>query len=135
VERKKGIKTNLKMTEGITRLQVKTFNIVKTNSLEKGIGILAIEYQFLNAIKKYLKETAFDLVVYSTPPITLVKVIEYLKRRDSSYSYLLLKDIFPQNAVDMKFLKRGSLLHSYFEKKEEKLYEVSDFIGCMSPAN
>ena len=34
-------------------LYVKTFNLQKTNIIEKGIGILAIEYQFLSAIKKY----------------------------------------------------------------------------------
>ena len=32
-------------------------------------------------------------------------------------------------------LARKSLLHTYFKRKEQKLYELSDRIGCMSPAN
>lgn len=135
VERRKGIQTNYQEKEGVSILQVKTFNITKTNILEKGIGTLAIEYQYLQAIKKFLSHKKFDVVLYSTPPITLVKVIEFIKKKDHAYSYLLLKDIFPQNAIDMKMLKPGSFLHKQFSKKEKKLYQISDTIGCMSPAN
>ena len=135
VERRKGISTNLVEKEGVSILQVKTFNIQKTNIVEKGIGTLAIEYQYLAAIKKYTKEIKFDLILYSTPPITFGKVISYVKSRDNAYTYLLLKDIFPQNAIDMKMMKEGGFLHRQFLKKEKKLYDISDTIGCMSPAN
>ncbi|MFV0180247.1 glycosyltransferase family 4 protein [Empedobacter falsenii] len=135
VERRKRIPTNFSSKEGINILQVKTFNITKKNVIEKGIGTLAIEYQYLQAVKKYLKNIKFDLILYSTPPITLVKVIEFIKKRDNAYSYLLLKDIFPQNAIDMKMMKPDGFLHRYFVKKEKELYKVSDKIGCMSPAN
>lgn len=116
-------------------LKVKTLNLQKTNVVEKGIGTLAIEYQFLRAIKKYLSDTKFDVVVYATPPITFSKVIQFIKNRDNAYAYLLLKDIFPQNAVDMQLMKEHSFLHKLFVKKEKKLYAISDTIGCMSPAN
>jgi glycosyltransferase involved in cell wall biosynthesis len=116
-------------------LNVKTFNLQKTNIIEKGLGILAIEYQFLTAIKKYYSNVKFDLILYSTPPITFSKVINYIKKRDNAYSYLMLKDIFPQNAVDMKMIKKDSLLHKIFLRKEKKLYQLSDAIGCMSQAN
>ena len=116
-------------------LKVKTLNIQKTSLIEKGLATLMIERQFLNAVKKYFSEIKFDLVLYSTPPITFSKVIEYVKKRDGAYSYLLLKDIFPQNAVDMKLLKKNGLIHKYFLQKEKKLYEMSDKIGCLSEAN
>lgn len=135
VERRKKIATNFSKKDGVSILQVKTFNIQKTNIIEKGIGTLAIEYQYLLAIKKYASDKKFDLVLYSTPPITFAKVIEFVKKRDQAKSYLLLKDIFPQNAVDMKMLKDGSFLHRQFLEKEKKLYQISDTIGCMSQAN
>ena len=135
VERRKGISTNFSVKEGVNILQVKTLNITKTNFIEKTIGTLAIEYQFLSAIKKYGGNTKFDLVLYSTPPITFSKVIEFIKKRDNAYSYLLLKDIFPQNAVDLKMIKKGSWIHKFFVSKEKKLYKISDNIGCMSPSN
>ena len=135
VERRKKISTNFSEKEGGTILQVKTFNIQKTNIVEKGIGTLAIEYQYLSAIKRYTSNKKFDLVLYSTPPITFAKVIDFVKKRDHAKSYLLLKDIFPQNAVDMNMIKKDGFLHKQFLKKEKKLYNISDTIGCMSPAN
>lgn len=65
-------------------------------------------------------------------------VVEYIKRRDHARTYLLLKDIFPQNAVDIGILKKSGLkglIYRYFRAKEKKLYAISDRIGCMSQAN
>jgi hypothetical protein len=59
-----------------------------------------------------------------------------MKRKNpSAISYLLLKDIFPQNAVDIGLFGEKSIFNWYFRKKESALYKTSDFIGCMSPAN
>lgn len=135
IERREKKKTYiLNQKEGVI-LNVQTLNLQKSNIVEKGIGTLAIEYQFLSAIKKNFFGIKFDVIIYSTPPITFSKVISFIKKRDQAYSYLLLKDIFPQNAVDMKMLKEKGLLHKLFLKKEKRLYEVSDTIGCMSEAN
>ena len=134
-ERRERKNTEFLINKQLHLLKVKTFNIQKTNLLEKGLATLSIEYQYLFAIKKYFKTTKFDLVLYSTPPITFSKVINYVKKRDGAYSYLLLKDIFPQNAVDMKMLKKNGVIHKYFLNKEKKLYQLSDKIGCLSEAN
>lgn len=135
IERRRKKSTSFIQKDGVSILKVKTFNIQKTNVIEKGIGTLAIEYQFLFAIKHYLSHKKIDLILYSTPPITFAKVVEFIKKKHGAYSYLLLKDIFPQNAVDMKMIKEGGFVHKQFLKKEKRLYEISDTIGCMSPAN
>lgn len=134
-ERKHKKSTYLVEQDEVKILHVKTFNIQKTNVLEKGLATLAIENQFLKGIKKYFNNHKFDIIIYSTPPITFTKIIQFIKKRDNAFAYLLLKDIFPQNAVDMKMIKSGSLIHSFFLRKEKKLYQISDKIGCMSPAN
>lgn len=120
---------------GVNFLRVKIGNITKSNVIEKGISTLSIENVFLRAIKKYFNNITFDLIIYSTPPITFEKVIRYIKKRDNAKSYLLLKDIFPQNAVDLNMFIKRSLIYKYFRHKEKKLYAVSDYIGCMSEAN
>lgn len=134
-ERRLKKETSIAKVDGITLLKIKTLNIQKTNLIEKGISTLLIEHQYLYGIKKLITGVQFDLVLYSTPPITFTKVIRYIKLRDKAVSYLLLKDIFPQNAVDLGMIKKGGLIHRYFRHKEKMLYRVSDFIGCMSPAN
>ena len=110
----------------------------KTNLIEKGISILTLESKFKSGIKKYFSDVKFDLVLYSTPPITLQKAVEFIKLRDQAKTYLLLKDIFPQNAVDLGMIKTSgikSLIYKSFRYKEERLYKISDYIGCMSNAN
>ncbi len=138
-ERRLKQETSLKESHGVMILNVRTLNVQKTNIVEKGIGTLLVETQFKGAIKKYLKDIKFDLITYSTPPITFTNVVKYLKRKNpQAVSYLQLKDIFPQNAVDIGMMSTTGvkgLLYKFFRKKEKALYAVSDFIGCMSPAN
>ncbi len=135
VERRNGGNTHIIEQDNCKILKLKIGNMQKTNLIEKGITTLLVENSFKRAIKKYFCDERFDLVLYSTPPITLVSVVDYVKKRDGASSYLLLKDIFPQNAVDLgMFCKRG-IIYSYFRAKEKRLYKISDRIGCMSPAN
>ena len=134
-ERKYGTGTTLVTKNNVNILNVWTPNIQKTNIIEKGITTLTIEYFFKNAIKKFIKYKDIDLILYSTPPITLTNLIKSLKKITCAKTYLLLKDIFPQNAVDLNLLKHGGILYKYFRNKEKFLYEISDYIGCMSPAN
>lgn len=138
-ERREGKHTELKEKEKVHSLSVRTLNVQKTNVIEKGLGQVTLEYLYMHAIKKYFGDVKFDLITYSTPPITFTKVIEWAKKNNpKAVTYLQLKDIFPQNAVDLGMLKTTGLkglLYRSFRKKEEQLYRISDHIGCMSPAN
>lgn len=130
--------TELTEELGIHVLRVHTGELKNVGLIEKGINTLKVESQFKNAIKNYLADVHFDLVLYTTPPITFASAVKYVKKRDGAVTYLMLKDIFPQNAVDIGMMSiKGvkGLLYKYFRKKEKELYKWSDYIGCMSPAN
>lgn len=138
VERRKNQATKLLKTDKATILKLKIGNTQKTNIIEKGISTISIEPQFIAGIKKYFSDVKFDLVIYSTPPITFCNAIEFVKKRDGAKTYLLLKDIFPQNAVDLGMMSKSGikgLIYKVFRNKEKKLYRISDYIGCMSQAN
>lgn len=138
VEKRYGKETHLIEEKNAAILQLQIGNTQKTNLIEKGISTLRIEPLFISGIKKYFSDVKFDLILYSTPPITLVGAVEYVKKRDGAKTYLMLKDIFPQNAVDLGMMRKTgwkSVLYSYFRRKEKKLYALSDYIGCMSEAN
>ena len=138
-EKRTGLQTAYEEKNGIHMLHVRTGNVTGMVSLiEKGLAQLSIEPIFIKAIKKYYSNVKFDLVMYSTPPITFCNAIEYVRRRDNAKTYLLLKDIFPQNAVDIGMMSKSGIkgiLYKFFRNKEKKLYGLSDYIGCMSPAN
>ncbi len=137
-ERKLGKPTSYTVESGMHLLRVKVGNLQKCGMIEKGISTLLLEGQYKAAVKKHFRGVKFDLILYSTPPITLCGVIRYIKQRDGARTYLMLKDIFPQNAIDMGVLRTGGwkgMLYRFFRSKEKKLYALSDRIGCMSGAN
>ncbi len=135
VERKFKKPTHKLNINGVSILKVWSPNFQKTNIFEKGLTTLSIEYIFFFAIKKFINYKNVDLILYSTPPITFTNLITKIKKDSNAKTYLLLKDIFPQNAVDLNLLKKNSFIYKYFRKKETLLYTISDHIGCMSAAN
>lgn len=138
-EKRIGKETEYKEINGVHMLHVKTGNATgNVGLIEKGIAQLLLEGCFISGIKNYFQSVKFDLIIYSTPPITFYKAIEYVKKRDGAKTYLLLKDIFPQNAIDLGMMRKTGLkapLYKFFRNKEKKLYAISDYIGCMSQAN
>ncbi|SNY99642.1 glycosyltransferase family 4 protein [Flagellimonas pacifica] len=116
-------------------LRVPTLPLFKVGAIKKGIANLLLPFQYKRAIRKYSNNFDYDLIILPTPPITLITIASWLKKKSSGKIYLILRDIFPQNAVDLNMIGENGLLHRYFRKKELKLYNVSDAIGCMSNAN
>ena len=127
--------TGLQIENGIKIIRVKTMPLFNVGLIKKGIANVLLPYQYKRAIKKYNLEFDHDLILTPTPPISLHGVAAWLKKKSGAKIYLILRDIFPQNAVDLGLMSSKGLIHSYFRKKEKKLYAVSDRIGCMSQGN
>ena len=119
---------------GVNVYPVFTGKVTKTSFIKKGINLLLLQRRYYNAVLDQCKDK-IDLLLYSTPPITFCGVIRKIKQHYHCITYLLLKDIFPQNAVDLKIFSKRSPFYWYFRRQEKKLYINSDLIGCMSPAN
>ena len=135
---KEGLQTNLAVENHCNVVRVKIGNNATTNLVKKGLTAVNLPKQYIAAIKQFFSDVTFDLVLYPTPPITHVETVKYIKQRDHAKTYLLLKDIFPQNAVDLGMMSKSglkSIIYRYFRNKEKELYAVSDWIGCMSQAN
>ena len=135
-ERKYHPEEGIEKKGNITILQFKCLNFRgNVNVIEKGISTLSLGYQYLHAIKKYFKGVAFDMVVYTTLPITYKPVLKYLKRKYGTYCYLQQKDFFPQSALDLELMSKGSLPYKLFRHIEKGLFKASDKIGLISPKN
>lgn len=116
-------------------------NSQKTGFVKKGISIAILPIKIKRCIVSsgILCKKQFDLILYATPPVTIAPIIEYLKKKNrNAKSFLLLKDMWPQVAIDVGMLQdtgiRG-ILAQVLRKYEKRIYNVSDIIGCMSPAN
>lgn len=131
----KGEKTSVKSEKGLNVLRVRTLPLKNVPAVIKGFSNLLLPWLYGKAIRKHKKDAHYDLIVIPTPPITLAGLAWTLKKKHNAQVYLILRDIFPQNAVDLGFFRKGGLIHRYFRNKERKLYRLADCIGCMSPAN
>lgn len=120
---------------GLQVLDVKTGNPFSKNLIKKGLNQILIGTYLKQAIRKYLSKEKYDLILYATPPVTLANLVKYCKSKYHAKTFLMLKDIFPQNAVDLEMMKTTSAIYKYFRNQEKKYYKYSDYIGCMSQAN
>lgn len=127
--------TDLGTERGFSVLRVVTGNYYDVNLLEKGITSLKIPILMKKYIRQYLKNKKFDVVLFESPPTTNVDLIEWAKKEFDCPAYLMLKDIFPQNALDLGIMTKRNPIYYYFLSKEKKLYKVANIIGVMSEAN
>lgn len=137
-EKRCGLATEFVDDHGIRLIHVAIGDIQKTNFIKKGFSTLSLNRRFVRALDEFAPDEKFDLVLYVTPPTTISGLVRQVKDKTGAKAYLLLKDIFPQNSLDLGILSakgiRG-LLYRYFKKTERKTYAVADWIGCMSRAN
>lgn len=135
-ESRYGVQPGVSVEDGIRVIRVLTGGVTKVRSpLRKGLATLLMEQRFIAAIRRHLSGERFDLVLYTAPPVNVDRIVRRLKAQSSCHSYLMLKDIFPQNAVDLGIMRHGGLAWRFFRRREKRLYAVSDTIGCMSDGN
>ncbi|TLU82014.1 MAG: glycosyltransferase family 4 protein [Chlorobium sp.] len=87
-----------------------------------------------NLQKSPLAKESWDGVVWYSPTIFLGPIVNVLKKASKCRSYLIIRDIFPEWAVDMGLLSRG-LAYRFFKVVESYQYSVADVIGVQTLAN
>ena len=87
-----------------------------------------------NLQKSPLAGVRWDGVVWYSPTIFLGPMASALKKASGCRSYLIIRDIFPEWAVDMGLLGRG-LPYRFFKAIERYQYSVADVIGVQTPAS
>ena len=133
-EKKKYKSGGIQEERGCKVLRARIGNMYDVGFIEKGISVVTLAFYMKKTIKKELSKESFDLILFEAPPATLVGVVSYAKKMFKAPAYLMMKDIFPQNAIDIGLMKRG-IIYYYFRLKEEQLYKQADMIGCMSEGN
>lgn len=135
LERRYKSKSQIIKKDNLKIIQVRSLNIQKTNYIEKTISTFLIEFLFIRALNTYCKKDFYHISLFTTPPVFITNFIRKLNSKKTKIKYLLLKDIFPQNAIDLKLINKTNPLYWYSRFVEKKLYKEVDFIGCMSKKN
>ncbi len=85
--------------------------------------------------KSFFYSTRHDLVIYYSPCIFWAPLIKRLKKLWGVKAFLVVRDFFPQWAIDIGMLREGTIITSYFRACEEASYAQADVIGIQSPNN
>ena len=81
-----------------------------------------------------LAATKWDGIAWYSPSIFFGPLIRRLKRRHKCRSYLILRDLFPDWAVDTGVMRRGPAYY-ILKSIEHGQYRAADVIGVQTPAN
>jgi glycosyltransferase involved in cell wall biosynthesis len=114
------------------------FKIQKTNNfISKYLTYKRLEYLFAKIIKK--SKFNYNLLIVVTPSIFQTRIVKVFKKKYvKAKTLLLLKDIFPDNALDLGILSLKfpkNFVYHIFKATENRLYELVDKIGCMTELN
>lgn len=109
--------------------------IKDVGKITRAINETLLSNRAWRAIANQVKEDTFDGVVYYSPSIFFGSLVGKIKKRCNCGSYLVLRDFFPQWAIDSGLIKSGSLIERYFRYFEALSYKHADMIGVMSQKN
>src|SRR5258706_2396292 len=119
----------------VTVLRVRT-RVIKGQSLSRrAINEMLLSWALWREYKRStLSSNPIQAIVWYSPSIFLGPFVNFVKRRFESRAYLILRDIFPDWAVDAGVLRKG-IAYRIFKCFEQYQYAVADVIGVQSPGN
>lgn len=125
----------LEEMDGVQVVRLKAPRTRDIGYVRRVIGELVMPFAMLHQLRKspWAQET-WDGVVWYSPPIFHGFLANALKKRSRCKGYLILRDIFPEWAVDLGLMKRG-LAYRFFDAVARYQYSVADVIGVQSPGN
>ena len=125
----------LEEMNGVQVLRLKAPRTKDIGYVRRTAGEFLMPFMMLHNLRKSpLANVSWDGVVWYSPTIFLGPIVKVLKKASGCRSYLIIRDIFPEWAVDMGLLRRG-LAYRFFKVVERYQYSVADVIGVQTLAN
>ena len=121
--------------DSVQVLRLKAPRTKDINYLRRTVGELVMPFAMLRNFRKSpLASERWDGVVWYSPSIFHGPFVNSLKKSSKCKGYLIVRDIFPEWAVDMGLMGRG-LPYLIFDLIARYQYSVADVIGVQTPGN
>ena len=121
--------------DGVEVLRISAAPTKNINFVRRVYSEFKLSYSMIRALRKSTyQDIRWDLVIWYSPTIFFGPLIYYLKWRTNCKTYLILRDIFPQWAVDVGLMSRG-LPYRILDLVARFQYSVADVIGVQSRGN
>ncbi len=124
----------IRAEDEVTVARVKTPRIKGTHKIQRAFCEAQLSGRMWQAAGPFLLENPCDLILFYSPTIFFGDIVRRLKQVWHCPAYLILRDIFPDWAVDAGVLRRG-LIYRFFRRVALEQYRVADVIAVQSPAN
>ena len=120
---------------GVHVLRLKAPRTKDIGYVRRTIGEFLMPFAMLRNFRKSpFADVQFGGVVWYSPTIFLGPLANTIRKASACRGYLIVRDIFPEWAVDMGLMGRG-LPYWFFKAIERYQYSVADVIGVQTPAN
>lgn len=125
----------LEHVDGVQVLRLRAPQTKDIGYVRRTIGEFLMPYFMRrNLYKSPLAQQVWDGVVWYAPSIFHGPLVNTLKTASRCKTYLIIRDIFPEWAVDMGLMGRG-LPYRFFDAVARYQYSVADVIGVQTPGN
>jgi glycosyltransferase involved in cell wall biosynthesis len=116
-------------------LRIQSGPLKRINLVRRALNEIALSGRMWSGYRRSPVATqAWDAIVFYSPTIFFGRFIARLKSLHHCPAYLILRDVFPDWAVDMGLMRKGP--HYWlFRAYARYQYRVADFIGIESPSN
>lgn len=121
--------------QGVEVVRLRALQTKNVSYVRRTLAEFAMPHLMLWNIKKSpLAGRGWDGIIWYSPSIFHGPLVSFLKRSSGCKSYLIIRDIFPEWAVDMGLMGRG-LPYLFFKAVARYQYAVADTIGVQSSGN
>lgn len=125
----------LEEMEGFHVLRLKSPKTKDVNYVRRTLSEFLMPFFMQRGYKKSpLCNEKWDGIAWYAPSIFHAPFVNYLKKTSACKAYLIIRDIFPEWAVDMGLMGKG-LIYSFFSAVARYQYSVADIIGVQTPGN
>lgn len=130
-----GLPWSLESIDGAQVLRLRAPRIKDIGYLRRTIGEWIMPYSMWRNLRKSpLYGQHWEGVVWYSPSIFHAPLVRAIKRQSRCMGYLIVRDIFPEWAVDLELIRPG-LAYAFFKWIARKQYEAADIIGVQTPGN
>lgn len=121
--------------EGVNVVRLQAPRTKDIGYVRRTLGELLMPFAMLYRLSKSpMANERWDGVVWYAPSIFHGPFVSALKKKSRCKSYLVIRDIFPEWAVDMGLMGQG-LPYLFFDSVARYQYSVANVIGVQTPGN
>jgi glycosyltransferase involved in cell wall biosynthesis len=125
----------IELFDGVEVLRVNAPPTRAPSFVRRAFAEMWLPFAMLRSIRKSAFRSAkWDLLVWYSPPIFFGPLIWVLRQFSGARTYLVLRDIFPEWAVDIGLLRKGPV-YLLFKAFAAFQYAMAEVIGVQTPSN